>query len=84
MHMKVKQNKDGPIVYRKKVENRLNEELQKCEQCGYSTFVKGNFLVHLRTHRSEKLFKCDQCPYEGNQKVILESHKRSVHENLFL
>ena len=84
MHMKVKQNKDGPIVYRKKVENRLNEGLQKCELCGYSTFVKGNFLVHLRTHRSEKLFKCDQCPYEGNQKVILESHKRSVHENLFL
>ena len=39
--------------------------------------------MHLRIHEREKRFKCDQCPYEANRKGLMETHKRSVHENLF-
>ena len=33
-------------------------------------------------HNSEKLSKCDQCSYEGNQKVALNMHVKSVHYDL--
>ena len=37
----------------------------------------------MRRHNSEKLFKCDQCSYEGNQKITLNMHVRSVHNELW-
>ena len=39
--------------------------------------------MHMRRHNPEKLFKCNQCNYEGNQRVILDSHVRSIHNNLW-
>ena len=78
MHVKVKHDIDMPAV------KRGNKWKGQCEQCGYSTLNRGNYSVHLRIHEREKRFKCDQCPYEANRKGLMETHKRSVHENLFI
>ncbi|KAG8199620.1 hypothetical protein JTE90_009455 [Oedothorax gibbosus] len=49
-------------------------KLHSCSYCSYSTYYKGNWRKHLRTHTQEKPFKCEMCGRDFSRKDHLQRH----------
>lgn len=52
-----------------------------CPYCTYTTILKGNYIIHMRTHSGEKPYQCHFCDYKSTQKVNLKRHL-ITHRNL--
>ena len=50
------------------------ENLNKCNQCDYSSYQMGHLRTHLKFHSGEKLNKCNQCDY-----ATLHAHNLRRH-----
>lgn len=45
-----------------------------CDQCSYSSHLKGNLTQHMLIHNKDKVNKCDQCSYSSHFKNNLKAH----------
>ena len=53
-------------------------------QCNYSTALKQNMKVHMKTHSNEKQYKCNQCTYATAYQHHMKNHlKTHSGEKLF-
>ena len=43
-------------------------------QCNYSTALKQNMKVHMKTHSNEKQYKCNQCTYATAYQHHMKTH----------
>ena len=58
-------------------------KLVKCAICNFSTKWKGNLKIHVKgVHYKEKPFKCEICPSTFATTQHLNTHTRTVHENV--
>jgi hypothetical protein len=55
----------------------IEEELHKCDQCGYSAPCPSALIIHKRKHTGEKPYKCDQCYFSTAYSGNLITHKHS-------
>ena len=46
----------------------------KCNQCDYVSFHRGNLRAHMKTHSGEKSYKCSQCNYSSCTARSLRVH----------
>ena len=45
-----------------------------CRICSYTTRLKKNLKLHMRTHSGERPYACPYCPYRAAQQQNLEKH----------
>lgn len=48
-------------------------------QCGYSTHVKQQMAIHMRSHTGEKPFGCGICTYAASDRAGLHRHLKTKH-----
>lgn len=56
-----------------------NDRPYPCQYCPYRATLKGNLVMHLRTHTGEKPFKCPACDYSTAFQQNLQRHVKRAH-----
>ena len=52
----------------------FNTGVFHCRVCSYTTRLKKNLKLHMRTHSGERPYACPYCPYRAAQQQNLEKH----------